>query len=391
MAHADARTEILDVFGATPATASEILAYEADGYERVRLPSDLSFPLDDEPFAPAWQSYCADAAARGFTTLADRLVQLNFPIRLGISLTEDYRAATRRGRQARELPLATGLVLERPDEIRVLVHPTWAGTIPIVKVGCRADFVSLVRAFSARNEPVPVPDSMGACVVAGYNNWDRLERLRQRWPIEHTDTPFSFERVSHLKPEYQDRFLILSDGWYSGVAPELVGVPEHEWPTLSFVIRREHECAHYWTQRVLGSMQNRVLDEVLADYCGITAACGVFRADWFLTFFGLEHFPDCRDGGRLANYRGTLSDAAFGVVMRMVHAAAEHLEIFSHRHMGELCGERGGLLALLTLSRFTLEELAAPAAPRMLSRRLQESRVKLTGTSAAVLASPSHA
>jgi hypothetical protein len=367
---ADARPEILAAFGATPAIAAEILAYEGEGYERAPLPSDLSFPLADEAFVPAWQSYCAEAAARGFTGLADRLVQLQFPIRSGISHTEEYRAVTRRGLPARGLPLATGLVLERPDDIHVSVHQTWAGSIPIVKVGSRADFVSLVRAFSARNEPAPVPDSMGACVIAGYNNWDRLERLRQRWPLDHPDTPFSLEHASQFKPEYQDRFFILSDGWYSGVAPEVVGVPAHEWRAISFVIRREHECAHYWTQRVLSSMKTRVLDEVLADYCGITAACGTFRPDWFLAFYGLERFPDCREGGRLANYRGTLSDAAFAVVARLVHSAAEHLETFSR--MDELGREQGGLVALISLSRFTLEELAAPAAPRMLARSLRE-------------------
>lgn len=391
MPHADGRTEILHAFGATPALAAEIVAYEADGYESLTFPSDLSFPLDDEPFVPVWQSYCLEAAARGFTALADRLVQLQFPICAGISLTEDYRAATRRGQPAAGLPLATGLVLERPDEIHLSMHPTWAGAVPIVKVGCRADFVSLVRAFSARNEPVAVPDSMGACVVAGYTNWDRLERLRQGWPLEHPDTPFSFARLSDMKSAYQDRFLILSDGWYSGVAPELVGVPAHEWATLSFVIRREHECAHYWTQRVLASMKHRVLDEVLADYCGITAACGEFRADWFLAFFGLEQFPDYREGGRLGNYRGTLSDAAFVVVMRLVRAAAEHLETFSRQHTAELSGERGALLALLTLSRFTLEELAEPDAPRILARRLQGHRVQLTGTPAAVMGSAGRA
>jgi hypothetical protein len=386
MAHADTRTEILKTFGATAATAAEILACEVNGYERVPLPPDLRFPLEDEPFVPVWRSYSVDAAAHGFMTLADRLVQLHFPIRSGISLTEEYRAATRRGLAPRGMPLATGLVLERPDEIRLVVHPTWAGAIPIVTVGWRPDFVTLVRAFSARNEPVPVPDSMGACVVTGYNNWDRVARVQQRWPLEHPDTPFSLDQLSQLKQLYQDRFIILSDGWYSSIPPEAVGMSADEWRTLSFVIRREHECAHYWTQRVLSSMQTRVLDEVLADYCGIAAACGTFRAGWFLTFFGLERFPDYRPGGRLENYRGPLSEAAFTVVMRMVHAAAEHLELFSRQHVAELRDERGLLLALLTLSRFTLEELASPAAPRMLAECLTESRAQLC-TSDLLLAS----
>ena len=35
---------------------------------------------------------------------------------------------------------------------------------------------------------------------------------------------------------------------------------------LSFVIRAEHECTHYVTHSLLGSMSNNVLDEIIADY-----------------------------------------------------------------------------------------------------------------------------
>jgi hypothetical protein len=372
----ESRAAILETFGADTATRAEILAYEADGFDSATLPADIRFPLRDEPFVDAWRGYRDDAAAADVRILADRLVQLDFPVRDGMSQTDDYRAATRRGVSPAELATATGLPLERPEACAIDIHPTWAGSIPLVQVAARRDFVSLVQAFTARNEPIRVSDSMGACMVAGYNNWHRFGQLRDQWIVEHPGEPFAVDCVSHLKDAYQDRFIILSSGWYSDVAPEKVGVPADEWRQMSLTIRREHECAHYWTRRVLSSMKDRVLDEVVADYCGIAAACGSFRADWFLTFFGLEHYPHCREHGRLQNYRGTppLSDAAFAIVTRLVFAAAANLEAFTRRHVAELSGEAGILRALLTLSGTSLEDLACGHAADLLTVRLEASR-----------------
>src|SRR5207247_8954553 len=124
----------------------------------------------------AWREYSEEASASGFRVLADRLVQLHFPIQEGIGQTEEYRAATRRGESVATMTSATGLVLRRPEACTVTIHPTWAGSIPVIETGCREDFVSLLRALTARNEPIPVPASQGASIVAGYNNWDRVRR-----------------------------------------------------------------------------------------------------------------------------------------------------------------------------------------------------------------------
>ena len=53
--------------------------------------------------------------------------------------------------------------------------------LPLLIAGTRADFESLVRAFTERNEPRDVPASMGACFVKGLNNWDRVARYRRAW------------------------------------------------------------------------------------------------------------------------------------------------------------------------------------------------------------------
>jgi hypothetical protein len=175
------------------------------------------------------------------------------------------------------------------------------------------------------------------------------------------------------KELYQDRFLILSAGWYSGVPPEAIDLSDAEWLERSLVIRREHECAHYWTRRVLHSMRNSIIDEIIADYCGVLKAVGTFRADWLLLFLGLERFPELRSDGRLRNYRGSppLSDDAFRLLQRLVVRAATNLEAFHKVHQATLSGDSGTLLILLTLSQFTLEELAASNATERLGDELE--------------------
>ena len=75
---------------------------------------------------------------------------------------------------------------------------------------------------------------------------------------------------------YQDRFIVLGSGPYSGTAAADVGLGEAEWTRSSIAIRLEHECTHHFTRRVLGSMRNRLADELIADYMGIVGGDGAF-------------------------------------------------------------------------------------------------------------------
>ena len=358
----EVRARVLRNLGASESEVDELLRYNENLF---RVPDPLPpFPLPDEPFVEAWEEYAREAAARGvFPVLSEALVQLRFPVAPGISETEAYQAATRRG----VLPpdSAPGLVLEAPERLRLFLHPTAAGRLPVLVAGARADFVGLVRALARKGEPEPVPDSMGALVVGGYVNWGRVARLRAAWEAGEVElgdrTEWSLGAIRDRKELYQDRFVVLSDGPYSGVPASDMGMAEDEWRRLSLTIRLEHECAHYFTRRVLGSMRNALHDELIADYCGISAAAGRFRADWFLRFLGLEHPTQYRSGGRLEVYRGTppLSDGAFAVLQRLVRRAAAHLEAADAGRGPEFRTTEGRARVVLVLAGLTLEEVAA--------------------------------
>ena len=301
--------------------------------------------------------------------LREHLPQLRFPIRAGISETADYRAATRRGCAGRFAPAATGLELGAPEAIEIVIHASPAGRIPLLIARGRAEFAALIRALTKRNEPVAVPAAQGALMVSGYNNWSRVGELRRRWEAEDPAARESatwaeeFQRLQPRRDLYQDRFVLLSDGPYSAVPAADLGLGDEEWREMSLVLRRDHECAHYLTRRLFGSMRNNALDELIADYAGLVGATGRFRADWFLRFVGLEDFPRYRAGARLDLYRGQppLSDGAFRVLQALVARAARTLERFDAGR-GDGRSPEEMALTISALASLRLEDLAADGA-----------------------------
>jgi hypothetical protein len=364
------RASVLAAHGASAGEIDELLAYNRPRFDQ----DQHQWPLADEPFVAVWEEYLAEAQTKGvWATLQERLVQLCFPIQAGMSQNPAYMAVTRKGMPVEGLAEATGLELKAPDQLQLALHSSPAGRIPLLITACREDFVSLVQAFTRRNEPEPVPEAMGAAIVAGYNNWDRVHRYRQAW--EQTQDlgstwPQAFSRLRQDKVLYQDTLIILSDGPYSGVSAAELGLAEPAWRQLSLIIRREHECAHYLTRRAFNTMQNNLIDELLADYLGLVAALGRFQAGWFLRFMGLERYPLYRQGGRLENYRGQppLSDRAFSVLQALVKSAAENLESLDTR----LRRDPAGLDIFLALTCLTLEEIAAETAAMRLEQVLQQ-------------------
>lgn len=361
-----ARRAVLERAGARGDEVEELLAYNRSAVEERGVPAVPQFPLADEPHLAAWREYAEDAERRGaWAALSERLPQLRFPVAAGMSERAHYRDATRRGIVPPPAGPESGLRLVEPAGVELLLHPALAGTVPVIVAAARADFVALVQAFCHRNEPAAVPDSMGACIVAGYNNWDRIRAHRRSWEAgtpgaDATAWSAEFRRLQAEKPLYQDRFVILSRGPYSNVDAAAAGFGEEEWLRHSLRIRREHECTHYFTLRVFGGLQNNLLEELIADFVGLVAAFGGFDADLALRFLGLEAYPGVRPSGRLANYRGSppLSDGAFTVLARLAHDAVRNLARLADARRRDVRAPEPLARLVCALTALSLEELA---------------------------------
>ena len=104
--------------------------------------------------------------------------------------------------------------IENPIGFRLVIPQRPGGLVPVLVPATRADFVSLVQALTAKNEPKPVPDSMGATRVGGYINWDRLRDRQLRWRFDNPtdDWNTALQQVLPHKDWYQDSFIIASMG-----------------------------------------------------------------------------------------------------------------------------------------------------------------------------------
>jgi hypothetical protein len=139
--------------GATDDEAAELTAYSQSGFEASAFARELDCPLPDEPFVDAWEHYASDAGRIGTAASLRRpFMQLRFPIAEGMSASPTYLSAVRRGVWTDD-PAERGLAFARPEALRVFIHPTAAGRVPVIVAGAREDFVSLVQALTCRNEP----------------------------------------------------------------------------------------------------------------------------------------------------------------------------------------------------------------------------------------------
>jgi hypothetical protein len=334
--------------------------------------------LQGEPQVEFWRRYVEEGRREGVVVaLSRRFPQFVFPLRESISKEESYRAATRRGEFDPERPVDGGLGLERPEALELSLDDGPAGPVPVLVVRHRPDFVRLVQALTCRNEPEPVPDSMGACLVKGLADWERVRAYRARWERESLGWAASAEEwaaelASGLAPRkelWQDRLILLSDGPYSALAAAEVGagMSDAEWHERSVAIRLAHESFHYLTLRLTGTMRSHFLDELVADYAGLVAAFGRYDAALALRLLGLDRVPAIRPEGRLVNYRGALSDAALAHLAALVAAAARQLETLAPVAGGADPATRGRrlvALAALGLDGLAATGLAARVAAR---------------------------
>ncbi len=341
----------------------ELLAYCDNRFVKGLTSASHLEAMEDEAHINEWMKYVHDAEGKGvYTTLKKHLVQFRFPIKKGISRTSYYRNATLKGTDTRWIPEATGLELRDPGRLQLSLYKSLAGRIPVLVVGSKPDFKTIIQALSYRNEPKELPDSMGAAIVRGLNNWNRVAQL-------------SSPSLLDQKSLYQDTLIVLSRSAYSGVPAEAVRQKVEEWEENSLRIRLEHECTHYFTLRCLGVMSNHLHDEIIADYMGIAAVHPNSYKQWQLLFFGLENHPSIRRSGRMSNYlsKPKISDRATEMLIQIVVQAIEHIAEFD-REIGIARTPNEKKAKILALCRMNLLELAAADSPDLLYHYFKKLR-----------------
>ena len=186
-----------------------------------------------------------------------------------------------------ELPAGWAAMWERVQNVcssspQLEIFTSVAGPIPIIYPADTDDFEKLLREIVFKGKDVPNIEKRGAQFVFGKTQ----------------------------------RFIILTDKPYSGVPAKDMGLSEAEWLEKSMIIRKNHECAHYYTKRYLGSSKNHLHDELIADFSGLYTAFGEYRSFWFMHFFGI----------RFDIYVKGMSETAASVIRELAAVAAMGVE-----------------------------------------------------------------
>ena len=339
--------------------------------------TNSNFPLNlavkSEKFIDAWREYKQESlGSSAFEVLKSKLVQLNFPIKKSISSSEDYKKATLKGQSLPTIVSASGIILKEPELLELSIFKGPVGEIPVLSVSNPSDFADIVRALAHKNEPVEIPATMGASLIRGINNWDRINRLKENWESGVQANSWNLEFKKNILPNkslYQDSLIVLSKKYYSGIEHSLLNVKEKKWLSDSYNIRLFHEYSHYFTQRYYGVMSNNIYDEILADYLGISMTYGIYDSNLFLKFMGLEDYPEYRSGSRFENYinLNKVSDGEFDLLKELCHQSSLNIEKFDN-FLGESLSKHERLKRLVVCSKLDLMSLASnDAVKKMIS------------------------
>lgn len=192
-----------------------------------------------------------------------------------------------------------------PDTLSIEIYDSFAGKIPVIYVRDTQDFEQLVTNIAYKGVRPEGLSTTGASFISGKTT----------------------------------RFILLSAKPYSNVPAAELGLPdEAEWEEKSFILRRGHECTHYFTKQSYGISNNILHDEIMADFIGMQEAFGFYKAEWFLRFMGIIE----GSGGRLSFYTNALPERVRGAVWELARCASYGLEAWSKREdfLSMTTGER---------------------------------------------------
>jgi hypothetical protein len=270
----------------------------------------LSHPLPNLPLPPCactttWEGYAEEATDSSWQeVLRERFPAFRFAIVSGMSQQPDYQQACRKGSEASGEPHTFSKANFLQFEV---CHPP-SGSIPVLTVEHRGDFEDLLRILLHQNETVPIPATMGAVLISGLPNPDRIAGLKQNYFDSHPGARLGswlreWEQIRVAdRDAWQDRLVIVSTGPYSALPAAAIGLSQEAWQAASRIIRIHHECAHAFCKGLLGHMGNNLLDECIADFMGLRAAFGHFSASLFLQGMGVQTEGSLSPTGRMKNY-----------------------------------------------------------------------------------------
>jgi hypothetical protein len=314
-----------------------------------------------------------------FDELKNCYPQLNLPIELGIEKKEEYRDVVLKGK-TENIKLPSVLRLNDSKNITLRISESIAGKIPILTVPDKEDFIKILQCLLYKNNPKPVPQSMGAVLINGLNNWQKIANLRSDWLASRTVDDWKRGFYLNILPKYnlyKDKLIIISTKPYSNVSAKQLGLNESLWLSYSISIREEHECTHLYTLKKFGLASNNLHDELIADYIGIVKTIGKYNKSWMFMFMGVENYPKYRQGARLENYLSDdkLSKDDFIKLIEIVKMAIENISIFDES-AGKLQSNIDQTCRIDALCETSLEELSSTNGASLLidnyNKRLQK-------------------
>lgn len=145
---------------------------------------------------------------------------------------------------------------------------TPAGSVNVWSYEDRQEFENAIIEIAYKGQTKPIPKSMGALSLFGKNGF---------------------------------ALILLSNGPYSAVPAESLGLDEKAWIEKSYKIRKYHELTHFVSRKLFFDNKEAIRDEVVADMIGLIFAFGEYNKTYAKIFLGTEG-KSYRMGGRLQNY-----------------------------------------------------------------------------------------
>lgn len=323
---------------------------------------DKKQPFSEESNTEFWDDISKNKTNENIFDLLKRCYpQLNFPIETGIEKSELYKEFVSRGK-IDLTSTAASLELNDYKNIKLENSTCLAGKIPVLTILNEEDFVKIIQSLLHKNNPVEIPHSMGAVLINGINNWERIKIIKGQWQAKHPSGNWNqeFSNMILNKSLYKDKLIILSTKPYSNVPANQLGLSNDIWISNSISIRREHEFTHLYTLKRYGYASNNLHDELIADYIGIIKTLGYYDKVWMLNFMGLEEYPKYRWGARLENYvkDNRLSQEDFRQLIKIVKSAIETISIFD-KQLGKLNSDKDQICRMDALCETGLTELAS--------------------------------